>query len=185
MSTHRPNRRNAWLAFLIIGLPLLWTLPTFYYLRAQTARHNSGCVQNLKMIYGALHIYAADHHGALPAGANWKAAILPYLEDATLLRCPADGDKTHPVSYAMNANLSGKKLQDIKNPHDVILLYETTSKASTPCGRGEDLVRIGKENVGVGRHNTIAYRFNYYLMADGTVRAPQDLPEVRSYQWTP
>ena len=85
----------------------------------------------------------------------------------------------------MNANLSGKQLSGIKNPSKVILLYETTSKESVPAGVGKDLVSIGKDKVGQGRHNLVAYRFNYFVMADGSIREAGTADELKPLRWTP
>jgi hypothetical protein len=183
------RRRNNWIAILLIAVPLLWAVPTFFYLRAETAAKNSTCRYHLKQLAQAIAQYRFDSDDKFPQAKNWLAPLGGYCGvdckyDAKTLRCPAD-HRTEGFSYAMNANLSGKKLSEIKDPHNTILLYETTSKASTPHGTGKDLVSIGKETVGLGRHNTVGYRFNYYLMADGTVRAPQNVAEVKTYKWTP
>jgi hypothetical protein len=183
MSTPTKNRRNFWLAIFIIGLPFLWFVPGAIYMRNVTQAQNVGCESTMKAFGAAMLAYVRDNNGQLPDAKKWVSEMRAYHH--TEFYCFADSDKTHPVSYAMNANLSGKKLSEIKNSHNVILLYETISKATTPFGRGEDLVRVGKDNVGVGRHHTIGYRFNFYLMADGTVRQPKNMDEVKTYKWTP
>jgi hypothetical protein len=177
------RRRNWWLAVFIVALPLFWFVPGAIYMRQMTQAQNTSCQSTIQSLGRALLNYASDNDDHLPDAANWIMVAAQRTGEKP--HCPADNDKTHPSSYAMNANLSGKKLSDIKDPHDTILLYETTSKASVPFGRGEDLVRLGKDTVGLGRHHTIGYRFNYYLMADGTVRAPKNLDEVKTYKWTP
>jgi hypothetical protein len=177
------RRRNNWIAILLIAVPLLWAVPTFFYLRAETAARNTACESTMKSFGAAMQSYARDNQKRLPDAKNWIVLLRPYHSEG--FKCFADTNKTHPSSYAMNANLSGKKLSEIKDPHNTVLLYETTSKASTPFGIGKDLVNIGKDTVGLGRHNTVGYRFNYYLMADGSVRAPQNVAEVKTYKWTP
>jgi hypothetical protein len=137
----------------------------------------------MKALGAALLGYTHDNGNRLPAAKDWIAVTTKRTDERP--HCKADTDKTHPSSYAMNANLSGKRLSEIKDPHNTVLLYETTSKASTPYGIGKDLVNVGKDTVGLGRHNTVGYRFNYYLMADGTIRAPQNVNEVKTYKWTP
>jgi hypothetical protein len=187
MDAEKKRQRNRWLALLITFLPLVWFIPGAIYMRNITRAQNKGCEANLKNNYKFFLQYASGqfgpraHYSRLPDAKHWIEMIDNFGD--LRLQCPADSDKQHHVSYAMNANLSGKKLSEIKDPHNTILLYETTSKESTPYGTGADLVRIGKDNVGVGRHHTIGYRFNYYLMADGTVRRPYNVDELKGYRW--
>lgn len=183
MTTNK-NRRNSWIAIGIIALPFVWTIPTFYYLHQQTQSRNTQCESQLKKLgISILSEYAANHDGVLPDAKNWLNKIKDFkIND---LRCPNDPDKSRKVSYAMNANLSGKKLSEIKNPSQVILLYETNSKESTPFGVGKDMADIGKPKNGQGRHNLVGYRFNFFLMADGTVRQAGTPDEKKSLRWTP
>ena len=85
----------------------------------------------------------------------------------------------------MNANLSGKLVDEIKNPSEVIFLYESRGTSENPFGVGKDLVDVGKPANGQGRHNLIGYRFNYFLMADGTVRSAGTPEEMKKLRWKP
>ena len=182
MSTPR-KRNNSWVVFAFILSPIIWTIPTFFYLRAETRSHNNYCEFALKQFgLKLLTEYPATHDGRLPDAKNWVKALKDINQE--IYRCPNDHVE-HPVSYAMNANLSGKKISDIKNPGGVILMYETNGKQSTPFGVGKDLVDIGKDKAGQGRHNLVAYRFNYYLMADGTVRRAGTAQERKPLRWNP
>lgn len=184
MSTPSRKRNNSWVAFAFILSPILWTLPTFFYLRAETRAHNEDCENHLKVLgTKMLSEYPAKHEGRLPDAKNWVAGVKNFGRDN--FRCPNDPDKSRPVSYAMNANLSGKEISDIKNPGQVILMYETDNKASTPFGIGRDMTNIGKDKAGQGRHNLVAYRFNFYLMADGTVRRAGTAEERKPLRWNP
>ncbi len=177
------DRRNSWIAIGIIALPFLWTIPTFYYLHQETATKNAQCENQLKRLGASLIAdYTAQNDGRLPDAKNWTAQLENSGEN---LRCPNDPDKARKVSYALNANLSGKRLSDIKNPGQVILLYETNSKQSTPFGVGKDMVDIGKPKNGQGRHNLVGYRFNFFLMADRSVRQAGTPDEKKPLRWTP
>ena len=183
MSTPPRKRNNNWVVFAFILSPLVWTIPTFFYLRAETKSNNATCEKYLKVLgTKMLQEYSANHAGRLPSAKTWVADVGKYGGDNFL--CPND-HVSHPVSYAMNANLSGKKISDIKNPGGVILMYETNGKQSTPFGVGKDLVDIGKDKAGQGRHNLVAYRFNYYLMADGTIRQAGTAKERKPLRWNP
>jgi hypothetical protein len=176
------RRRNFWLAVIIVIMPLFWFVPGAIYMRSATRATNEHCQHNLASLGQAMTAYAKAHNDQLPKASDWIGELKP---DSKILRCPADLNPTRVSSYAMNANLGDKKLSELKDPHNTILLYEQDSKATVPFGRGEDIVRLGKDTVGLGRHHTIGYRFNFYLMADGTVRYPKNLDEVKTYKWTP
>ena len=65
--------------------------------------------------------YAYDHHETLPPAENWEGALKPYLK--TPLKCPLS--KGEAGGYAMNKALSKKKLEELENPAEVVLFYES------------------------------------------------------------
>lgn len=181
--TPAKKRRNAWIAALIIGAPMMWAIPTFFYLKAGTKNKNETCQENLKTLNTAIRSFAGAHQNRFPNAQQWQKIIAE--QNAKTLRCPADADHQHPSSYAMNAKLSGLEHNGIKNPNDVVLVYETNAKSAAPFGNGDDMVDIGKPDSGQGRHNKIGYRFNYFLMADGTIREAGTPKEKKPFRWTP
>lgn len=181
--TPAKRRRNAWLAAIFIGAPLIWTIPTFLYLKAETKNKNEACQSNLQTLNTALQNFARAHQNQWPNAQQWATII--DEQNAKTLHCPADPNHRHASSYAMNADLSGKKLSDIKDPRDLILVYETNSDNAAPFGTGKDMADIGKPDTGQGRHNRIGYRFNYFLMADGTIREAGTPKEKEPLRWTP
>lgn len=181
--TPAKKRRNAWIAVLIVGAPLLWTIPTVWYLKAETHHKNATCQENLETLNAAIDSFAKGHQNRMPDAKQW--AVILQNQSTQTLHCPADPDTQHASSYAMNADISGKKLSDFKNAHDVILVYETKSKDAAPFGVGKDMADIGKPDVGQGRHNKIGYRFNYFLMADGKIREAGTDKEKKPLRWTP
>jgi hypothetical protein len=178
--TPKTNRINSWIAVGIIATPFLWAAPTYYYLSSQTNKKSAQCETNMAQIAQAMTQYASENDGHLPNAKTWVQDLELSVD---VLRCPADHDKEHPVSYAMNRNFSGKKLADIKEPQKAILVYESQSKEASPFGTGEDIIKIGKDTTGQGRHNTVGYRFNYYVTADGKALWPQDLKELKTLRW--
>jgi hypothetical protein len=181
--TPAQKRRNAWLAALIIVAPLLWTIPIFFYLKAETRYKNATCQENLRTLNTAIEGFARAHQNRFPGAQEWQAMTAD--QSTKTLHCPSDPNPKRASSYALNANLMGKKRSEITNPHDVILLYETNATSAAPFGDGEDMADIGKEKSGQGRHNKIGYRFNYFLMADGSIREAGTPEEKKPLRWSP
>ncbi len=115
------------------------------------------CISNMKQLGAALLQYADDHEGYLPDAAKWVDAIDPDSKYPGLSHCPADRSRARS-SYAMNANLSRKKVEEIKDPENTVLLYETSRPGDNPFGVGKDLLLNSR------------HRFNNFLFADGHIR---------------
>jgi hypothetical protein len=115
---------------------------------------------NIKNLGLALMMYAEDYDGYLPQGGNWVDATYPYdAKDWKIFQCPADKSLSRS-SYAFNANLGGKKLEDIKNPNTIILAYETNNPGDNPVG-------IGKDFPPRERHKSLAQYGGVAVFADG------------------
>jgi hypothetical protein len=174
------NRISAILALLFIFGPLVWKVAAFNVMSKKTAATNGQCSGHLNQLAVAFKSYARDHNGKLPDAATWVDDLSHYLGNNSdkygIFRCPADRAAGRS-SYAMNRNLSGKRLQDIFDPANTVLLYETRQSGPNPAGTGKDVVDIGNIDSGLGRHNMVGYRFNYYLFADLQVRYPKPQQE--------
>ncbi|MGQ9699271.1 MAG: hypothetical protein ACUVRO_14925 [Armatimonadota bacterium] len=122
------------------------------------------CRANARQIAAAIQLYALQHDGKLPDAANWTDAIRPLLTNPGVLRCPADSQ--HEVSFAMNQNLSGANLRDIKDGYKTVLIYESTTGKPNEAGRGETIPSPPRHTNG-----------NVYIMADGTVDVKATKPQ--------
>lgn len=184
----RKNRRNLWLAMLMVVGPLLWTLPTFYVLNRNTIAVNEHCASNMQRINKALTAYATQHEGRFPPAERWVDELMPLVGDASVFHCPGDKSAGRS-SYALNAHLSGRKRSEIKNKSQMVLLYETEKTGQNPSGIGEEIPGLGKKELVTGgkllggRHNKVGYRFNHYLFADGSLRTPTYVEDAARYRW--
>lgn len=88
--------------------------------RAQT----TNCLSNLRQLATAAIMYARDHDETLPDADTWMDELKPYHKNEALLKCPAA--PTLEYGYAMNANLSGVKLAEVKNPASTVLFFDST-----------------------------------------------------------
>jgi prepilin-type N-terminal cleavage/methylation domain-containing protein/prepilin-type processing-associated H-X9-DG protein len=66
----------------------------------------TACLNNLKQIGIASHLYADDNEDSLPrsshTGQSWVGTLQPYCSGTNLWRCPRDTHKTRLYSYAIN-----------------------------------------------------------------------------------
>jgi prepilin-type N-terminal cleavage/methylation domain-containing protein/prepilin-type processing-associated H-X9-DG protein len=74
--------------------------------RAKSQAWATACLNNLKQIGIASHLYADDNEDSLPrsshTGQSWVGTLQPYCNGTNLWRCPRDTHKTRLYSYAIN-----------------------------------------------------------------------------------
>jgi prepilin-type processing-associated H-X9-DG protein len=145
------------------------------------------CMNNEKQIYDALQLYADDSDGKLPQVAHWAEDVDKYSHNVNLFYCHSHWLRTHKRyerygsssgeavaknslgvatrvrDYGLNAALAGKRLSDLANPSEVVLVYETSQLAVSPNGDAANVIRPGLHNSG-----------NYFLFADGHVKWYED-----------
>ena len=184
--TNNAKRRKKNIAFTVVLLmlltPAIGTAILFAIVSRQSNRVNSLCQSHMTTLGNAFMAYAKHHNGTLPPATNWAKSIQPYVTDASVYRCPNDLT-TGFTSYAMNDSLSGKKLSDLKNTSQLVLLYEVDKAGDSPHGNGKDIYDVGHDNGGAGRHGGNFYRFNYYLFADGQASYPKAFKNIYTYYW--
>ena len=108
-----------------------------------------GCSFTFKNAQRAVLAYAAANHGSLPKAATWETDVKPYYAKEVkkhadeqkmfgsgsaegTLGCSNDDGSITGISF--NKGLSGKKLSEIKDPMDVVLLYEVATAGSNLNG---------------------------------------------------
>jgi hypothetical protein len=184
--TKSHKRFNAILVLLFVFGPMIWMVTAYNVMSRRTAATNGECSGHLQQLAVAFKSYARDHNGRLPNAATWTDDLSRYIgsgsDQRKVFRCPADR-AVGRSSYAMNRYLSGKRLQDILSPAATVLLYETNQSGPNPAGTGKDVVDVGSIDTGLGRHNAVGIRFNYYLFADFQVRYPRLPEQEKQYGW--
>ena len=99
--------------------------------QAKVAAKKTIDLSHVKQVALAVIMYAADHDDRLPLAKNFKAAILPYLRDASLLTAP--DAPTGAVSYFLDPRLSGMRTTAIARPAETAMVLEgTPAKTAFP-----------------------------------------------------
>lgn len=122
--------------------------------QAREKAMQAACATNLKQLCLATLMFAEDWDETLPVPEaavrppvppetgltkdNWVRALEPYLANRQVFRCPAAPELE--VGYAFNQALLGRKLGDIPNPVQTVLLFESDLGGESPVGGVEALV---------------------------------------------
>lgn len=105
------------------------------------------CSLSFNEVHEALTDYAKDHDGRLPKAETWQDDIKPYFAKIDkmsksskdmpagwkLNKMPVDGlwgcriGEKGQTGMAFNSELSGVKLADIRNPNQVVMIFEVPS----------------------------------------------------------
>jgi hypothetical protein len=116
--------------------------------RSTAVADKARCISNVKNLALAAQMWSWDHGGRLPNAATWADDFKSYLPDrADVLKCAGDQSGAR-CSYAMNAALSGKVLEDIADPESTVLFYETARPGDNPSGGPDDVVTPARHNGG-------------------------------------
>lgn len=110
--------------------------------KAKGRAHTITCLNNLKQIGLAAHMYVQDHEEELPQSRHqtnsWVATLTPYLIATNIYRCPKDEHTTRLYSYVINDFLlpgavpgrNYNRADTVPTPTDTLFMTETT-KAHT------------------------------------------------------
>lgn len=144
-------------------------LPVFHTARLNAVK--SSCQSNLKQLGLALMQYVQDYNEKMPNCAEWQEAILPYVRNPILFKCPGAPDLE--FGYAMNSALSGAFLTLLDDPSRVPVFFDSALNRANAAGGLEDICDPPRH---LGRNNIV--------FADGHVTAmmPED---IASLIWVP
>ena len=135
--------------------------------KAKQKAQTINCVNNMKQLGLAARLYAGDNNNKLPASKNWSDLLSPTVGSPKVFVCPTD--PTHRSSYAFNAKLSEKNLNEV-NPQTV-LFFESDGDWNS-SGGPEDMV--------TNRHGSRLV----ICFADGSVKQIRSA-DVDTLRWEP
>jgi len=118
----------------------------------QTARLNSvraACLSNLKQLGLAAMQYIQDNGEKFPDHDKWQDALLPYVRNSILYKCPGAPDLE--FGYAMNKSLSGQHLMLLEDTSRTPLFFDCSLGQANASGGMGDLCdpprHLGKNNI--------------------------------------
>lgn len=123
------------LSFVLVPLMMIMLailMPTVS--RARTHAMAAISLSHAKQLSIAMVMYCNDHDGRFPPCDTWPDALDDYIGDKKILTSPSDPDAGR--AWAMNAQLAGRKINEIKQPHQVVLIFEAEF-GSPPAGARE------------------------------------------------
>jgi hypothetical protein len=101
--------------------------------RARTQGMKMVSMTYAKQICLAMALYCDENDGRFPPAENWPDALEPYIGNEKILTSPFAPEAG--LAWAMNKNLDGRKLPDIKQTHRVVLIFEVEPDSPPAGGR--------------------------------------------------
>ena len=105
---------------------------------AKVRAHTITCLNNLRQIGLAAHMYVQDNEEELPQSRHqtntWVASLAPFAGATNIYRCPKDDHPTRLHSYVINDFLlpgavtgrSFNRIDTVPSPTDTIFMTEST-----------------------------------------------------------
>jgi len=144
-------------------------VPVFHTARLNAMR--AACQSNLKQLGLAAMMYIQDSEEKFPPCSGWQEALLPYVRNAELYKCPASPDLE--FGYAMNAELNEIHLALLDDPSRTPLFFDSSIGQTNASGVKESLCNPPRH---LGRNNIV--------FADGHVSQVKS-DDVASLIWSP
>jgi prepilin-type processing-associated H-X9-DG protein len=133
------------------------------------------CLNNMKQLSVAAHMYAANHEEHFPAATNWCDVLKEYVGDnAKVYKC-VTANSQEACDYAYNAQVAGLEINKV-NPQTV--LFFESSGGWNLSGGPEMLVTPPRHGTGP-QHGSINVTF-----ADGHVEQVR-LSRIAQLRWEP
>jgi prepilin-type processing-associated H-X9-DG protein len=103
--------------------------------QAKSASKRTVCLSNVKQLALGTIMYAGDNDDRLPDASHWRSAVMPYVKNAEIFRCPADTSGA-ASSYRLNPRLSRLPMTAVGEPANTAMIYEGDGNGFTPRHNG-------------------------------------------------
>lgn len=158
-------------AVFLVLLPLLAGMLLPALATAKQKASNINCMNNVKQLCLGLMIYADENNGTLPSADKWCDAIISYVGNETVFKCP-QGAGTERAHYGFNRKLSGVSLKQIESPATTVMIFEVSGGWNSSGGADEVLA--------TPRHKSIVIGF-----ADGHCETVPVAGRLKALRWDP
>jgi len=111
-------------SMLLVFVPAMSGLIIVPLMQKRQAAADEACLENMRKLNQALHIYAGNHGHQLPDAGNWLDLLAQdrlVVRDGAGLQCPSRSGLS--CAYAFNEALSG--LDPAQVPGDTVLIFES------------------------------------------------------------
>lgn len=125
-------------ALLIIPIMITMMAITFPAIhRARSHARTAVSVNNARQLCLATILYCEDNDGRFPPADSWPDALADYIGNNRILTSPFDRDAGR--AWAMNTQLNGRTIHEIRQPNEIVLIFECRF-GSPPAGGPELLL---------------------------------------------
>ena len=157
---------------VVVIISMLAALLFPVFTRAQEKAAQTSCMNNLRQICMAVHMYTQDNNEQLPTnpGTSWASVFGKYLHTATF-NCPSlpgiPGTTDNP-DYGFNRQLFGKSMGKIITPSSLVIATDLSRTAMS----GDFCVDFTNMETGIDPRHNQGQAF-CVAMADGSVKVLQ------------
>ena len=163
--------------------------------KAREKARQSSCMNNLKQIGLAFHMYINDYDGFLPPAQNgpyWQETLDPYLSsqpgyqgDSEVFQCPSESVAGYYRNYIANKNIMwaawGEKLSRIRNHSKGLLVTESPHQYPTAIngsGSGNYDREVDPRHSGGANVLFVDSHVSWYMAIDTGHSYKLDSPEI-------
>ncbi len=168
----RSSSKTFLIVFAVIGIPccgLLGVGAYFFWNTFKALKRDlvpaMQCGVAFEDIRDAIVMYAHDHGDKLPDAKTWQDDVRPYYlktrdrkfsqkeNPFKFTRIPAEGlwgcrkDETSQTGIAYNSAFSGKKLDDVKDQYETVVLFEIEAPRSNAAEPLRELPKSGAPRI--------------------------------------
>ncbi len=86
----------------------------------------SRSMHRLNFLCLAAEGYCAKNAGRLPPPDSWREALKPHLKNLEAAVCNPEDMRDIERGFAMNIHLAGLRINDVPNPHETVLFFESS-----------------------------------------------------------
>lgn len=130
---------------MVLLLPIMAAMLVPAIARAKSKGQTIQCMNHVKQLNLALLMYASDNRDTLPPAESWCDLIKPYSGGSTeMFGCPSQ--PPGKCSYGFNAALSHKRLSEIRNPAQTVLVFSAAQGWNQAGGLSQAVPHIHSHN---------------------------------------